>query len=97
MLVPNSSQWGLVARGTGRQWQLEPIRGGSRIDPGKAPRGAAHRGKRTKKQGLVPETKLEKIAEVYASPGGFQRGSFYIYLGAFAPNLPRREIDRVMA
>jgi ADP-ribose pyrophosphatase len=74
---------GPLARGDNSVWQLEPIAGG--IDPGETPEDAARR-EAIEEAGLTLLS-LEKIAEVYASPGNATE-FFYVYLGlADLPNV----------
>ncbi|HBU55220.1 NUDIX domain-containing protein [Sulfitobacter pontiacus] len=76
VMLVEQLRMGPVARGDRAQWQLEPIAG--RVDPGESPEDAAHR--EAQEEAGLTLRKLEKIAEVYASPGDSTE-FFYIYLG----------------
>jgi ADP-ribose pyrophosphatase len=67
---------GPLVRGDNSVWQLEPIAGG--IDPGETPEDAARR--EAHEEAGLTLGHLEKIAEVYASPGNATE-FFYVYLG----------------
>lgn len=76
VLLVEQMRMGPVARGDRSMWQLEPIAG--RVDPGETPEQAAHR--EAAEEARVSLQTLEKVAEVYASPGDSTE-FFYIYVG----------------
>lgn len=76
VMLVEQIRMGPLVRGDGSVWQLEPIAGG--IDPGETPQTAARR-EAQEEAGLTLNA-LEKIAEVYASPGNATE-FFYIFLG----------------
>ena len=76
VMLVEQLRMGPVARGDRAQWQLEPIAG--RVDPGESPEDAAHR--EAQEEAGLTLRKIEKIAEVYSSPGDSTE-FFYIYLG----------------
>lgn len=76
VMLVEQIRMGPLVRGDATVWQLEPIAGG--IDPGETPEDAARREAR-EEAGLTLNA-LEKIAEVYASPGNATE-FFYVFLG----------------
>jgi ADP-ribose pyrophosphatase len=76
VMLVEQLRMGPIARGDGSVWQLEPIAG--RVDPGETPQEAAHR-EAAEEAGITLKT-LEKVGEVYASPGDSTE-FFYIYVG----------------
>jgi nudix-type nucleoside diphosphatase (YffH/AdpP family) len=76
VLVVEQIRLGPVVRGDRTQWQLEPIAG--RVDAGETPEEAARR-EAVEEAGLKLGA-LEKIAEVYPSPGTSSE-FYYLYLG----------------
>lgn len=76
VLLVEQVRMGPIARGDRSVWQLEPIAG--HIDPGETPQEAARR-EAMEEAGLSVET-LEKVAEVYASPGGSTE-FYYVFVG----------------
>ncbi len=76
VLLVEQMRMGPLARGDRAVWQLEPIAG--RIDPGETPEQAAHR--EAREEADITLQSLEKVAEVYASPGDSTE-FFYIYVG----------------
>lgn len=76
VLLVEQVRLGPIGRGDRALWQLEPVAG--RIDPGEDPEQAARR-EALEEAGLTLGA-LEKIAEVYPSPGTSTE-FYYIYLG----------------
>jgi len=76
VLLVEQFRVGPLARGDATQWQLEPIAG--HIDAGETPRDAALR-EAQEEAGLTLHH-LEKVAEVYATPGTSTE-FYYIFLG----------------
>lgn len=76
VLLVEQIRMGPIARGDKSVWQLEPIAG--HIDPGETPQEAVRR-EALEEAGLSVET-LEKVGEVYASPGGSTE-FYYIFVG----------------
>ncbi len=76
VMLVEQIRMGPLVRGDATVWQLEPIAGG--IDPGETPEDAARR-EAQEEAGLTLNA-LEKIAEVYASPGNATE-FFYVFLG----------------
>ena len=76
VLLVEQMRMGPVARGDRALWQFEPIAG--RVDPGETPEQTAHR--ESKEEANIDLQALEKVAEVYASPG-CSTEFFYIYVG----------------
>ena len=76
VLLVEQMRMGPLARGDRAVWQLEPIAGG--IDPGETPQKAARR-EAVEEAGLRLG-EMEKIAEVYASPGNATE-FFYVFVG----------------
>ncbi|MCX7559652.1 NUDIX domain-containing protein [Sulfitobacter sp. F26204] len=76
VLLVEQIRLGPIGRGDRAMWQLEPVAG--RIDPGEHPEEAARR-EALEEAGLTLGG-LEKIAEVYPSPGT-STGFYYLYLG----------------
>ncbi len=76
VLLVEQIRLGPVGRGDRTLWQLEPVAG--RIDPGETPEEAARR-EAVEEAGLTIGA-LERIAEVYPSPGTSTE-FYYIFLG----------------
>jgi nudix-type nucleoside diphosphatase (YffH/AdpP family) len=76
VLLIEQVRMGPLARGDESCWMLEPVAGN--VDPGETPETTAMREAR-EEAGLEIE-RLEKITEVYASPGNATE-FFYVYLG----------------
>jgi len=76
VMVVEQCRMGPMARGDRAVWQFEPIAG--RVDPGETPEQAAHR--EAQEEANITLQSLEKVAEVYASPGDSTE-FFYIYVG----------------
>lgn len=76
VMLVEQMRMGPVARGDRALWQFEPIAG--RVDPGETPEQTAHR-ESMEEAGIALQS-LEKVAEVYASPG-CSTEFFYIYIG----------------
>jgi nudix-type nucleoside diphosphatase (YffH/AdpP family) len=76
VMLVEQLRMGPLARGDSAVWLLEPIAG--RVDPGETPEQAAHR-EAAEEAGITLKS-LEKVAEVYASPGDSTE-FFYIYVG----------------
>jgi nudix-type nucleoside diphosphatase (YffH/AdpP family) len=76
VLVVEQIRLGPVVRGDRTQWQLEPIAG--RVDAGETPEEAVRR-EAVEEAGLKLGA-LEKIGEVYPSPGTSSE-FYYLYLG----------------
>lgn len=76
VMLVEQIRMGPLVRGDKSLWQLEPIAGA--IDPGETPESAAHR--EALEEAGVTLGSLEKIAEVYASPGNATE-FFYVFLG----------------
>lgn len=76
VLLVEQIRMGPLARGDTSVWQLEPIAG--HIDPGETPEQTVHR-EAQEEAGLTVDT-LEKVAEVYASPGNSTE-FYYLFVG----------------
>lgn len=76
VLLVEQVRLGPIGRGDRTQWQLEPIAG--RIDSGETPEEAARR--EAREEADLDLDALEKIAEVYPSPGTSSE-FYYVYLG----------------
>lgn len=76
VMLVEQIRMGPLVRGDSTLWQLEPIAGG--IDPGETPEDAARR--EAQEEAGLTLIALEKIAEVYASPGNATE-FFYVFLG----------------
>lgn len=76
VMVVEQCRMGPMARGDRAVWQFEPIAG--RVDPGETPEDAAHR--EAREEANIALQSLEKVAEVYASPGDSTE-FFFIYVG----------------
>jgi nudix-type nucleoside diphosphatase (YffH/AdpP family) len=76
VMLVEQIRMGPLVRGDTSLWQFEPIAGG--IDPGETPEAAARR--ETLEEAGLALGALEKIAEVYASPGNATE-FFYVFLG----------------
>ena len=76
VLLVEQIRMGPLARGDAARWQLEPIAG--HIDPGENPKDAARR-EALEEAGLTL-TRLEPVANVYASPGNATE-FFHIFVG----------------
>ena len=76
VLLVEQMRMGPLARGDKSIWQLEPIAG--HVDPGETPQEAVQR-EGLEEAGLTVQT-LEKVAEVYASPGDSTE-FYYIFVG----------------
>lgn len=85
VMLVEQLRMGPIARGDRAVWQLEPIAG--RVDPGETPEQTAYR-EAVEEAGIELKT-LEKVAEVYASPGD-STDFFNIYVGL--ADLPDRAI-----
>lgn len=76
VLLVEQVRMGPLARGDRAVWQLEPVAG--RLDPGEAPDVAARR--EAEEEARLRLDRLERVAEVYASPGNATE-FFYIFVG----------------
>jgi nudix-type nucleoside diphosphatase (YffH/AdpP family) len=76
VLLVEQIRMGPLARGDTSVWQLEPIAG--HVDPGETPEQAVQR-EALEEAGLTVQF-LEKVAEVYASPGNSTE-FYYIFMG----------------
>ncbi|MGJ8615529.1 MAG: NUDIX domain-containing protein [Sulfitobacter sp.] len=76
VLLVEQMRMGPLARGDTSVWQLEPIAG--HVDPGETPEDSVRR-EGLEEAGLSVQT-LEKVAEVYASPGNSTE-FYYIFVG----------------
>ncbi|MGC1496049.1 MAG: NUDIX domain-containing protein [Sulfitobacter sp.] len=76
VLLVEQIRMGPLARGDTSCWQLEPIAG--HIDAGETPQQAALR--EAQEEAGISITTLEKVAEVYASPGNSTE-FYYIFVG----------------
>jgi nudix-type nucleoside diphosphatase (YffH/AdpP family) len=86
VLLVEQIRMGPIARGDRTVWQLEPIAG--HIDPGETPEQAVHR-EALEEAGLSVSA-LEKVAEVYASPGNSTE-FYYVFVGlAELPDVTQR-------
>jgi ADP-ribose pyrophosphatase len=85
VLLVEQIRMGPLARGDRSLWQFEPIAGG--IDPGESPQEAARR--EAEEEAGITLGHLEKIAEIYASPGN-STDFFYVFIGI--ADLPERVV-----
>lgn len=76
VLLVEQIRLGPIGRNDQARWQLEPIAG--RIDPGETPAEAARR--EALEEASIELSALEKIAEVYPSPGTSTE-FYYLFLG----------------